>query len=82
MIKNFLQSCDYENGYRKALEDVKAWFSSHSVALGHYRMYNRKGVEKILSELSAKWESFIEEGEDMEIIVRKEIKEKKLNGEN
>ena len=72
MLYKFLNSCDYENGYKQALLDIKNWFYRHSISLTQARMYNRKKIEMLLSYFSSHSELFQREGEDMEIYIAKE----------
>ena len=41
----------YTQGYTKALLDVKAYFETHSEAIKHNKLWNAKGVIKILDAL-------------------------------
>ena len=41
----------YNGGYTKALLDVQAYIKDHSESLKLYRLYNRKGIEKLIDAL-------------------------------
>lgn len=41
----------YNGGYTKALLDVQAYIKDHSDALKAARLYNRKGIEKLIDAL-------------------------------
>ena len=64
MIKNFLQSCDYENGYRKAISDIRNWFENHTETMKHNRLFNHRGVIDILSAMERYPDKMIAYGED------------------
>lgn len=51
MIKNFLESCDYENGYTQALVDVQNWIDRHSTALKSNKLFNHKGIHNLLAAM-------------------------------
>ena len=75
MIRNFLQSCDYENGYTKALIDVLNWFERHSDCLRYTKMYNKIGVEAMLRGMLNNREMFMDFGEMTEFkVIRDEKK--------
>lgn len=68
MIKDFLSSSDYENGYRQALFDVENWFSYHSEGLKHFRMYNSKKIPEILKCLVNNSDEFMAKKESLELV--------------
>ncbi len=80
MIRNFLESCDYENGYIKALLDAKNWFEQHSDSLRFARMYNAKGIPQILDCMMKNHTKMMDLGEDFEIFIKREDKKITLTG--
>ena len=72
MIRNFLESCDYEQGYSKALTDVRNFFEKHSAAMKYHKLYNQKSIEALLLALQQNREMFMEFGEDLELSFKKE----------
>lgn len=76
MIRNFLETCDYEHGYKKAITDIKNWFDRHSESIRYFRMFNKKGIHQILSEIEKNSDTFIEKGEFTEIIIPNEKRAK------
>lgn len=72
MIRNFLQACDYNNGYKKALIDVINWFDKHSDAMRYNHFYNRKGIHFILSALLEYSDVFQDFGDCTELTIHKE----------
>lgn len=54
-------------GYFQALLDVKNWFERHSTALKVFRMYSRKNIGMLLSEISKNADTFQKYGDDTEI---------------
>lgn len=69
---NFLKECDYRSGYMNAIFDVKDWFERHSEAVRYYRMYNKKGIEKILSVMMDNLEKMMELGGFYDLTISKE----------
>lgn len=69
---NFLKECDYRSGYMNAISDVKEWFERHSESVRYYRMYNKKGIEKILSVMMDNSEKIMELGEFYDLTIPKE----------
>lgn len=69
MIKDFIYESIYRDGYFKALLDVKNWFEQHSNSMRYFRMYNAKGLTKILNAMIKDIEQFMEQGEDLEIVI-------------
>jgi hypothetical protein len=67
MIQNVLTACDYENGYTKALIDVKNWFKKHSISMNYYKMYNQKNIEMLLNAICKGAYVFQQYGEDTEM---------------
>lgn len=67
MIQNVLAACDYENGYIKALNDVKNWIEKHSIAMKYCRMYNQKNIEMLLNAICKGAYVFQQYGEDTEM---------------
>ena len=63
MIQNFLQACDYENGYTKALLDVRNWFERNSDFLRLAKMYNKKGINVLLKGMLDNRTTFMDMGE-------------------
>ena len=53
----------YTGGYKKALLDVVNWFSAHSEALKHYRLYSSKNIPKLLNALLENWEELMLTGD-------------------
>ena len=41
----------FNGGYTKALLDVQAYIKDHSDVLKLYKLYNRKGIEKLIDAL-------------------------------
>lgn len=67
MIRNFFQSCDYEHGYSKAIQDIKNFFYHHSESLKFNKMFNSKDILSLLSFLEKERDTLIKYGEDMEV---------------
>lgn len=63
MIQNFLQACDYENGYTKALLDIRNWFERNSDFLRLAKMYNKKGINALLKGMLDNRTAFMDMGE-------------------
>lgn len=57
MIDNF------NGGYTKALLDVENYFSNHSSQLKSYKLYNEKGIQKLIHELIKHKEELRETGD-------------------
>ena len=74
MIRNFFQSCDYENGYSKAIQDVKNFFNQHSASLKYNKMFNSKDIISLLSFLEKERDAFMKYGEDLEVSFKREGK--------
>lgn len=72
MIRNFLESCDYEQGYSKALIDVRNFFEKHSASMKYNKLYNQKSIEALLLALQQNRNDFMELGEDLELSFKKE----------
>lgn len=70
MIRNFLQSCDYEHGYKKAMVDLRNWFYHHSECLKMYHMYNSKGMDSLLKWFSENAEKFMDNPEVDLLVVK------------
>jgi len=74
MIKNFLESCDYENGYKKAVSDIRNYFQSHSESLKFHRMFSCKGIMKLLAAMEKNSDAMMQSGEDVSFKITKENK--------
>ena len=74
MIRNFFQTCDYENGYLKAISDIKNWISNHSQSLKYNKCVNLKDIISLLNFFEQNREDFIKIGEDLEIGFQREGK--------
>lgn len=68
---NMFASCDYAHGYRKAISDVKDWFSQHAEAIKYARLYNEKGFDALLSCMEREHEYMQQIGANLELYVRK-----------
>ena len=53
----------YRGGYLKALLDVKSFFENHSECLKFNRLFNQKGVMKVLNALIENREELLETGD-------------------
>ena len=83
MIRNFFQECDYENGYLKAISDIKNWFWKHSSSLKYYKGYNEKSITAILSAMEKNSDTMMRFAEDTEFIIYKDNKNIRVElGEN
>jgi hypothetical protein len=69
MMVNFLKSCDYENGYRKSLEDVVNWIERHSESLKHSKLNNRNGIIRLMKAMRSNCDVMMKYGEDTEIML-------------
>lgn len=69
MMVNFLKSCDYENGYRKALEDVVNWIERHSESLKHSKLNNRNGIIRLMKAMWSNCDVMMKYGENTEIML-------------
>lgn len=58
---------DYEQGYFKALVDVKNYFDSHSDTLKHLRMYNSKKIPLLLDAFIRYHEKMIKVGDAIDL---------------
>ena len=67
MIVDWKKETARHEGYFQALLDVKNWFERHSAALKILRMYSRKNIGMLLSEISKNAETFQKFGDDTEI---------------
>lgn len=79
MIRNFLESCDYEYGYTKAVSDIKNYLESHSETLKWHKMNNLKGICEILSLFEKEHDTLLKYGPDIEVIVNYEGKKRILS---
>ena len=68
---NMFASCDYAHGYRKAISDVKDWFSQHSTAIKYEHLYNEKGIDALLSCMEREHEYMQQIGANLELYIRK-----------
>ena len=68
MIRNFLESCDYEQGYSKAVSDIKNYLESHTETLKWHNMSNLKGICELLSLFEKERDMLIKYGSDIEVI--------------
>ena len=84
MIRNFLKECDYDNGYRKAISDIKNWFDIHSNSLKYNKCYNEKSISAILSAMEQNSEVMLKYADFAEFIIYKDKKNVKveLGGNN
>lgn len=73
-MTDFIQYCNYKNGYNKALSDVFNWFEKHSESLKFHKMYNNKSILALLKCMSNNSESMLELGEDCDFIIKKDGK--------
>lgn len=53
----------FNSGYTKALIDVENYFSNHSPQLKSCKLYNEKGIQKLLHELINHREELRETGD-------------------
>ena len=74
MIQNFFQSCDYENGYSKAITDIKNFFENHSSSMKMWKLYNSKDILSLLTFIEKERHIFRENGGDIELGFKKEGK--------
>ena len=58
---------DYEQGYFKALVDVKNYFDSHSTILKNLRMYNSKKIPLLLDAFIRYHEKMIIVGDQIDL---------------
>ena len=58
---------DYNQGYFKALVDVKNYFDSHSDMLKHLRMYNSKKIPLLLDAFIRYHEKMIIVGDQIDL---------------
>lgn len=78
MIRNFFQSCDYDNGYSQALLDIKNWFWRHSASLKYYKMYNQRSIDMLLSAISNEHEILQKYGDFTEVKVDTDKDKRKI----
>ena len=78
MIRNFLQECDYNNGYKKAISDIKNWFDMHSSSLKYYKCYNEKSIYAILSAMEQNSDIMQQYADFTEFIIYKDKKNIKI----
>lgn len=64
----------YIGGYTKAILDVANWFENHTEALKHERLYNAKGIRKVLSALLDNRAELRETG-DVKLVINTETRE-------
>lgn len=75
MIRNFFEACDYENGYSKAIQDIKNFFNKHSVSLKYNKLFNSKDILSLLSFLEKERDAFMKYGEDLEVSFKRNGKQ-------
>lgn len=64
----------FDGGYTKALLDVQHFFESYSEALKYHKLYNIKGIKKVMDFLVANRQELKETGTIEDIIVTKDKK--------
>ena len=72
MIENFMKSVDYENGYKKALSDVKNYIQKHSDTMKLNKLTNCKGFIKLLSAMAKYWNEMLTHGENASFVLTNE----------
>ena len=59
----------YNQGYSRALLDVKNWIEKHSISLKQNKMFNEKGIIALLKAMGDNEETFEKYGDETEFTV-------------